>query len=836
MTHPFVTHAFIAGELDRPFYGRTDLEKYDLGVALARNWYVDFRGGLKTRPGFRFRTFAEKGRLVTFPTGEDEADLLVLLIEEKLFLLSEGEFIVDDPLEAQSVNGNTITFSGGHGIEEGDYLCGAIECLPLLVTAVAGNDVTVAPIAAGEFFEPEAGQNFYPIVTLDTPYSLDDLQGINFHFRLDRVVFTHPDYLPHELIFADDAFTFEAVDFESRLPAPTNLGIVTYSSVAVGAPGSPEDGNATVVVVVTAVDENGIESISSLPALRKDIFNYTRQAGSLSVSWDAVPGAKRYRVYRSLIAENISMTRGQPVGFIGETRAPVFVDNNIIPDFTLQPPILFNPFAEGAILEFDVTNGGSGYDPEDTEVSVTGGTGFVGYPLVVDGAIVSVVVFSGGSGYTTENTVSITGASGSGATIEVASVSPTGGLYPRSVTTFQERRVYAGSRRLPLTVYGSRPGAPENFDAGLVLVDTDSYAFVLDVEEAVPIRHLVPIRDGLLIFHTRGVERLLAEEGRAVTPLNRVIESQAAFGVGRPRPVLINNDVLFSTARGSSLIALSYTFYTNSYTPQDLTVLSPHLFGKGKEPVRFGWVEEPDKLLWVLREDGRMLCLTYLREQEIFAWTQHETDGFIHDICVVSEQSDDLLYALVEREEVIHLECLQPRAFADVREYWGVDAAVGRTYESPVTEIEGLWHLEGRLVVVLADGDAIEPQLVENGKVTLDTPASIVRVGLPYECLGRSLPLTDAQVMSDGRRKRIVGTAVRLFETRGLELGTAGGSLYEMRDKGYEDWGEMIPLRSDNAMVLHKARWERDAQLEFRQRYPLPATVLGFVTAAELEQ
>lgn len=921
MTNPFVTHAFIAGELDEPFYGRVDLEKYDLGVALAENFTVDFRGGLKSRPGTKFCDFTQPGRarLFNFRTGEESADILVVVQAGLLRLMQEGEYLLDDAITVTGISGGVVT-ANAHGFSNGDLVfldTDAYEPRVYRVHSATTNTFEidfptgVAAIPSGSFTAGEVS----PLLTFSTPYSAADMTGLRTHFRLNSLFFTHPDHPPHRLIFEDGEFDFEPVPFGPSIGAPTGLSAATEDG-----DGDPGSGDASTVIVVTAVDNQGQESIGSTPRIFSSLLNYTTTAGSLSVSWNPVAGADYYKVYRSIITENSKLNRAAQVGLIGETRAPSFVDNNIIPDYTLQPPINFNPFSPGAVLEIEVSNGGSGYS-QNTTVSVSVGSGFVGFPVVVDGEIIAIIVLAGGTGYTTSSTVSFgsTGG-GSGASASVESVAPADGIYPRAATTFQQRRIYGGSRRLPLSVWGSKPGAPENFDASPVTNDGDAYNFILDAEEIIPIRHLVPIRDGLLILHARGVDRLIAEQGKAVTPINKLIENQALFGVGNAPPVVINNDVLFANNLGTACFALSYTFYTNSYTPQDLSVLAPHLLGAGQQPLRLAWVEEPDKLMWLLREDGQLLSLTYMREQEIFAWARHWTRGLVRDIVSVQELDREVLYLQVERfvngQHVWLLEKLMPRNYRFVEDFWAVDsgveleenkpavalavvedhnegtatltalsAAFGSAQEGdvvravggkyvitdvvsstevettiirratefvpgtetprmalggawsllrPVTEMDGLEHLEGELVSILADGDALDPRVVQDGKVPLDFPATRVRVGQGFTCQGKSLPLQEPELRVEGRKRRIVGTAVRLLDTRGLEIGTREDRLYEMKDKGHEDWGQVTELRSDNSLVFHAARWERDGQIIFRQRYPLPAMVLGFVTEAEV--
>lgn len=54
MTGPVIKQSFVKGELSPTLYSRTDLAAYQQGTALARNFYVDYRGGLSTRPGTMF--------------------------------------------------------------------------------------------------------------------------------------------------------------------------------------------------------------------------------------------------------------------------------------------------------------------------------------------------------------------------------------------------------------------------------------------------------------------------------------------------------------------------------------------------------------------------------------------------------------------------------------------------------------------------------------------------------------------------------------------------------------------------------------------------------------
>lgn len=844
----FVTHAFSAGVLAPAFYGRTDLDKYDLGLAEAENFYIDYTGGIKNRAGTRFcSTLPSDGRLVQFRTEESEDDLILVFLNEAVWFFQGGE---------------RLEFSG-------------------------------SPYA------------------LTTPYTAANLSSLVFTQKENTLTITSPLYAPRELTpDGDGSWTLTTLTFTSPITPPAGLTATPSAS-----------GSASFVFTVTAIDQQGNESRRSRPVLVSSSVNYTVTAGSCLFKWDAVADAVSYRVYRSIITENANMTLAQELGLIGETVAPSLVDGNIIPDFSQQPPSYFNPFADGAILNVKVDTVGTGYTDKNTVVGALpgAGTGGLVYPVANQGGLIGALLEEGGAGFSAPSTITITGGDGSSGVLEITEVSPASGNHPAIATYFQQRRVFSATQNLKNFIWSTKIGAFNQFTVRAQPQADDSYIIAIDSETTTRIKHLLPIRDGLLIFHGNGVDRLRAQEGRAITPLDNVVEPQASFGVGDVAPIFINNDVLYVTKRGTALHALSYTFYTNSYTPQDLSALASHLLGPGREPVRMVWQEEPDKLLWIVLRDGTFASLTYLREQEVYAWATHRTNGLVKDAALAEETEADFVYFLVERElsggATYCLEVMQKRQPQTVEHSWFVDCGLqteltfpsssltftfgtnadgqataefdlsatplsvgdivrafngvfrveditGDTHEllvveapspdparpqstrtaaagswswaTPITSVTGLAHLNGRKVSVLADGDAYLEVLVEDGGFTLDNPATLVTAGLPFEAYARTLPLADMQLRVDGKKKRIVGTAVRLNQTRGMRFGSKLERMYEMKDRGFEQWGQITGLRDDNSMIRHAAKWERDASLHMLQVYPLPATILGLVTEAEV--
>jgi len=112
---------------------------------------------------------------------------------------------------------------------------------------------------------------------------------------------------------------------------------------------------------------------------------------------------------------------GLKVKFMDKTWIPVTVGSN-------TPNPLLTSAGAGSIDAINVTNGGSGYDPANSFVTITvtgDGTGAVATANVVGGVIQDVIVVSPGSNYTYAN-VSITSTVGSNASA-FAPTSPIGG-------------------------------------------------------------------------------------------------------------------------------------------------------------------------------------------------------------------------------------------------------------------------------------------------------------------------------------------------------------------------------------------------------------------------
>lgn len=268
------------------------------------------------------------------------------------------------------------------------------------------------------------------------------------------------------------------------------------------------------------------------------------------------------------------------------------------------------------------------------------------------------------------------------------------GNYPSAVCYFDQRLVFAGTRNQPQTIWISQSGNRRSFDRAMPPNDNDSSEFSVSSLQANPIRGLVPLR--LLVALTAGAEYAVSGTGGdPLTATSIQVRPQSYRGASALPPLVVGNAALYVQAHGSAVRDLLYDFESDGYGGSDLSLWARHLLD-GHRIVEWAYAESPDGVVWAVREDGLLLGLTYLREQEVCAWSRHVTDGAVESVAVIPESGEDTLYAVVRRtvggEDRRYVERLTTRNVSDVRDGCFVDAAVrydGRNAGSATRTLSG---------------------------------------------------------------------------------------------------------------------------------------------------
>lgn len=410
--------------------------------------------------------------------------------------------------------------------------------------------------------------------------------------------------------------------------------------------------------------------------------------------------------------------------------------------------------------------------------------------------------------------------------------------WPCAVGFNQDRLCFGGNASEPQNVWMSVTGDYYNFERHIVLQDDDAVTASLVSRKVSPVRAFVPLSS--LVVLTAGAEWTISAGGTksAITPSSLEANVQGYRGASMVTPVVIGNMVLFVQKQGKIIRDLGYAFESDSYSGNDLTVLATHLF-KERTVAAMDYQQDPDSIVWVALDDGSLLALTYLREQDVVAWSRIETDGEVESVCCLSSAERDEVWLAVKRRSgdgyKRFIEQMAARSAESPEECFFVDCGVTKRYETPQSEITGLSHLEGRDVAVLADGNVIHGLTVENGKITLKHPASVVHVGLPYraelETLDLTLPRQDGT--QQGRSARLISVSVRVEKTRGIKIGAAEGDpvpfeAMEFKERSTEPYGAPVSLTT-GVMTLGLSAGYSSGRVRVIADEPLPCTLLSLL-------
>ena len=475
------------------------------------------------------------------------------------------------------------------------------------------------------------------------------------------------------------------------------------------------------------------------------------------------------------------------------------------------------------------------YDVPELVVEDSTGYGAVLKPVIVNGVVTGVTVVYPGIGYTNP-TIRVVSKSGSGASFR-ANLSDAGD-YPAAVGYFEQRRIFAGTRLRPQQIWMTATGTESNMTYHLPLQDTDRISFAVASRELNQIQHVVPLQQ-LLMLTSAAEWRVSPLNSDAITPSSISVRPQSYIGASQVQPQVINTNLLYAAARGGHIRELSYDYTAGGYITGDISIRAPHLFSQDNVVTQMALTKAPDPYLWCTRADGVLLGLCYVPEQKVGAWFQYQTQGRFESVSVVQEGTEDYLYAVVRRtingKETRYIERQALRE--DDRDGCYLDCAVRANFSDPSKTISGLTWLEGMPVAAVADGAVYKGLTVKNGEITLPVPVRKAWIGLAYETLLKTLPVTlQAQDGSLGRGhvKNVNKIMMRIYQTSGIEAGPDEQNTKKLKPRTKEAYGSAPDLYTGEVDLGVVGSWQADGSVCIRQAEPLPFTLVYHSAEVEI--
>jgi hypothetical protein len=336
--------------------------------------------------------------------------------------------------------------------------------------------------------------------------------------------------------------------------------------------------------------------------------------------------------------------------------------------------------------------------------------------------------------------------------------------YPSKVFIFQNRLCWAKGS----VVNASESGSYKSYKTSTPLLDSDAVS-----------SGLMSLND---ITALTGLKRLIAftgdgcygNNGETLTPAASALPKQNSFSAADIMPILFADRIIYVSGGAGAIRDISYDLARDAYGGDDLTLLAAHLF-RDRMIIDMAYLEEPGRRLFVLFDDGKAAVLTYLREQEVLAWSRFETNGKILSLERGKRRAADRLWIIVKRQNGVFVEKLEDGFDYDPAKQIYLDNCAVQEYDEPTSTLSGLEAFdEADEVHVLADGKFIEGLYTDNGTLSLPFACKRAVIGLGYNSEIETLP-TGQNTQSGSlmpAKKHISGAAVKLLNTVRGEIGT----------------------------------------------------------------
>ncbi len=408
---------------------------------------------------------------------------------------------------------------------------------------------------------------------------------------------------------------------------------------------------------------------------------------------------------------------------------------------------------------------------------------------------------------------------------------------PSCVCYYQQRKLYASSSKQPQTLWASQSGTNDNFNISRPLNASDAITLSLYDNMSNSIRHLIPF-DNLIAITTNSEWSINGSDGVFCANPLPVAKIQSYYGASKVKPVISGSMVLFVQSGGNMLRDLGYSYLSDSYDGEELTLFANHLF-EGKQIVDMAYAKEPYRIVYCIMNDGTINALTYNPKQKITAWHRHLTNGAYESVAVIRENNEDIAYFIVKRKindnYVRYIERFKSRTVKNLNEAFFLDCALHKQFSEKVEVLSNLNHLKNTKVCALLDNGVVKDlQIDQNGTLKLPYPASNILVGLPYEFRLETLNLENQASL--GVNKVINCVEVKILNSReDFYIENANNTLCQ-NARSHDSVNNPDKLYSKDVIFCPLSNAQKEVNVKLVQNNPLPLCILAISSTVSLQE
>lgn len=693
--------SFASGELSPSLHSRVDFFKYSTGLKTCLNGIVMRHGGWANRPGSLFvgETKPEGSRLAPFIYNPSLAYVLEFT-DQKMKVIKDGEYLKHN---AFTISGyydgwaDPTLLTDSDQISEGDtfyidstsdapknmagrtFIAGPVQYIPVGSSSYYSVKVKMMDGTMGdkaylfEGYDPLTGTGSGSMIyEVDTPYVSSELSDLQYVQSGVTMTLVHKSHDPKNLSFVSETnWALSDLVFAPTISRPT--------SVYVG--GGPA-GTEVHKYIITAIKEGTYEE--SVPGIAQ--FTEEVTAGSNGAA--------------------ITLSNPQeiivPSGHGLEVGDKVYLDldaNSVIKGLKDAAITIIATSSERIYLNFDGTKyadlGPFTYKTGDkitpAFAKFTGGTPSASDPIRVrwsrvDGAIeYNIYKESNGVfgliGIAEGDTMLDIGVSPDTSTTPPTGTNPFAapGDKPGTAAYIQQRLALGNTSNDPQKIIASRTGEVSNFNQSRPIQDDDSFRFTIAGRQQNEVNHMLDL--GKFVILTSGGEWSAEGDGAGIIRPTAINLRQHSYnGSNKLSPLVVDGSALYVQSRGSIIRDLGFSYQVDGYQGNDLTIFSSHLFDN-YTLIDWAYQQTPNSIVWAVRDDGTLLGLTLVREQQLLAWHRHTFQGGkVKAIASIPNGAEDEIYLSIEREvngsTVRYVERLSTRKVVEVEDCIFMDSAV----------------------------------------------------------------------------------------------------------------------------------------------------------------
>lgn len=691
------------GEISPSSYARVDLARYLTSLRQCRNFIIRPTGGAMNRSGSEFivwvKDSTKKVRQIPFQFSTTQTYNLVFG-DFNMRVIKDGGLVLNANKVITATTNATpvVVTSAAHGYSNGQevFISGTgIVSLDnhywILANITANTFELVDSTSPGS---TSATGTVARVFELVTPYVVADLPLLKFTQQADVMTITHSNYRQQQLSrTAHDVWTIADFNFKEGPFQEINVDkmkAVDISAVTIG----------TGRTIISTHAIFAAANVGQLFYLEQKDFGKPWEVGKSVNKGDIRRADGRYYIARSA---GTTGTLRPTQASVGDTES----DGNVTWEFlhsgfgVAKITAYTDPFTVTAEILTRVPDPLTGTS-KDVTGAVNNGSGAIRITVNTHGYSDDDSIMIYGVGGTVEangmwsidvistntfdlkNSTFTNAYTSGGKAIAAGSHKWAFGAWggdqgwPGAVAYHQQRQFFASTPQAPTKNWGSGTDSYNFFGKSVPLQPDDAVSFRAAGDQVDMIRHLA-VLDKLILF-TGGSSELAPLHTRKRTEWiisggdNDAIAPNAIFGKKQGPDTL-----LFLDDKNQVIRNLGFQFASDSYTGENLSVLASHLF-QGHKIVSWAFQETPFSCAWMVRDDGVLLGMTHLPEQQVLAFHHHDTkNGVVEDVNVISEGKEDSVYIIVQRGAKRCAERFRSRLYTNILDAFFVDSGV--TYD-----------------------------------------------------------------------------------------------------------------------------------------------------------